>query len=276
MKQKICIKIVVAVLAFFLCPTLALYGQVATADSVAADSAWLAVDSSTPGCDVYLNGKLVGKTPLHFLAVDSGRYELLLSRNAQNNWMMTNWKRSVELTYGDSIQVFAQLERPYLIKSQPFGAEVYLDGRLRGTTPFILELSDTMTTQVTLVLEGYRPTNFICQPDGPQYLETVLEEDPVFASQKQQILQEATLHKARHGRRALIFTGLSLATGITAMALKNTADDAYNQYLQSGNPQEREAFFNRAEKYDRYTSVAMGAFQVNLVMSLYFFYKSQK
>jgi len=238
--------------------------------------AYVSIKSSSPGQQAFLDGKFIGETPVDHYAIAAGEHTVLLRRTATNSWMMTDWTKTFAISAGDTLEMLAQLKRPYSIKSEPYGAEAYLDGAFRGTTPLIIELPDTAAFVVTLLKEGFRPTSVNCNPEGSQFISTILWPDQVFSAQKRQMYELAKIRKGRNGRKALIFTGLTLASGVAAILLNGKADDYYDKYLQAGDPQARERFFDRTETYDTYSSIAMGLFQVNLGISLYLFYKSQR
>jgi hypothetical protein len=250
----------------------------ALAQEIQTDStvAYISIKSSSPGYEAYLDGHFIGQTPIRLHAVPEGEHTVLLRRTTTNSWMMTDWTKTFLVEKGDTLELFARLKRPYLVKSQPFGAEVFLDGQFQGTTPLIIELADTIAYSLTLIKEGYRPANVICDPAASQFIFTTLQPDPVYSSQQKQIYELAQLRKGKNKRQALIFTGLTLASGVAAILLNNKADNLYEQYLQAGDPETRERFFERTGTYDTYTGIVMGLFQVNLGLSFYFFYKSQK
>ena len=251
----------------------ALVAQEAAEDSTRA---FLSVVSSTPGFELFVDGKLRGRTPVTALPILPGEHTVLIRRTTTNNWMMTDWIRKIHVEARDSVVLHAQLLLPYLIKSTPFDADVFVDNVHKGKTPLIIELPDTSTHRVTVIKEGYRPAEVVCSPSGDRFLHLTLVPERSMASQQQILLAKARSRKTRYGRRALLFTGLTIASGVAAILLSNHADDLYQQYLEAGDPQKRERYFDRTETFDTYSSLAMGAFQINLALSLYYFYKSQR
>jgi len=126
-------------------------GRVATPPPVAA--AVLVVDSRPSGAEVYLDGRLQGRTPLS-LSVNPGRHEVELRLPGYRSYRVT-----VNPKPGDRVQIFAQLvaevrEGTLVVDSSPSGAEVYVDGRLQGRTPLRMSL-EAGRHEVRVVAPGY-------------------------------------------------------------------------------------------------------------------------
>ena len=118
--------------------------------------ATLEVDSSPRGAEVYVDGRREGKTPLS-LAVRPGRHEVELRLPGY-----APYRATVNARPGERVRVFARLvpepkkEGVLSVASSPQGAEVYVDGALRGRTPLALRLPEGRY-QVELRLPGYAP-----------------------------------------------------------------------------------------------------------------------
>ncbi|MFN4232535.1 PEGA domain-containing protein [Thermus sp.] len=118
-------------------------------------TATLVVDSRPAGAEVYLNGRLSGRTPVS-LQVNPGRHEVELRLAGYQTYRVT-----VNPRPGERVQVFAQLvpearQGTLAVTSSPSGAEVYVDGALRGRTPLSLTLPEGRYA-VELRLPGYEP-----------------------------------------------------------------------------------------------------------------------
>ncbi|TBH20773.1 PEGA domain-containing protein [Thermus thermamylovorans] len=118
-------------------------------------TATLVVDSRPSGAEVYLNGRLQGRTPLT-LPVNPGRQEVELRLAGHQPYRV-----AVNPRPGERVQVFAQLvpeprQGTLSLASNPAGAEVYLDGALRGRTPLSLSLPEGRYG-VELRLPGHEP-----------------------------------------------------------------------------------------------------------------------
>jgi hypothetical protein len=118
-------------------------------------AATLVVDSRPPGAEVYLDGRLQGRTPLA-LSVNPGRHEVEVRLAGYQPYRAT-----VNPRPGERVQLFAQLspeprQGTLSVASTPSGAEVYVEGALRGRTPLSLALPEGRYG-VELRLSGYEP-----------------------------------------------------------------------------------------------------------------------
>lgn len=118
-------------------------------------TATLVVDSRPAGAEVYLDGRLSGRTPVS-LQVNPGRHEVELRLAGYQPYRVT-----VNPRPGERVQVFAQLvpearQGTLAVTSSPSGAEVYVEGTLRGRTPLSLSLPEGRYA-VELRAPGYEP-----------------------------------------------------------------------------------------------------------------------
>ncbi|MGQ9735859.1 MAG: PEGA domain-containing protein [Thermaceae bacterium] len=117
--------------------------------------ATLEVDSSPKEAGVWLDSQWVGVTPLA-LEVGPGRHEVEVRLAGYQTF-----KTTVNPRPGERVRLFAQLSPEARmgtldVSSTPRGAEVYVDGNLRGRTPLTLSLPEGRYT-VELRLSQYEP-----------------------------------------------------------------------------------------------------------------------
>lgn len=76
---------------------------------------------------------------------------------------------------------------------------------------------------------------------------------------------------SRRKKWGLIGAGTGLVAGVAmAMWVKNEADDRYDVYLNTADPEEAQKAFDEAQRYDRATLVGWGLAQVSFVAFVYF------
>jgi hypothetical protein len=114
------------------------------------------ISSSPLGADVYLDGSYRGTTPLVVKDVDVGLHRVKVSK--------PGYKESTDYVYvsaGKRISVqFSLSVQPasIYVLSTPSGANVYLDGEYRGTTPTGLSVSPG-SHEIKLTKPGYKDYN---------------------------------------------------------------------------------------------------------------------
>lgn len=259
-------------LCFFSIPTLFAQG-----DSTAL--AFLSVHALQEDLPVLINHKLVGKTPLRRFPLLAGQYEIIVQADTEASWFDEDWREQVSLRPGDSISVIARMRRGYRINSIPYGAEVWQADKLLGTTPYVLRLPENQSASLELRHPLYRAAQFEIGGRGEGLLhkrnfEIVLERNFDYAATQQHERSEEQARRVKHRKLAYLSAAVSLASGVGAGLLKREADAAYEQYLVTGEATAREAYFARAEKYDRYYSAAFALFEVSFAVSFYGFLKS--
>jgi len=108
--------------------------------------------SSTPSdASIYLDGIYKGTTPKTVSGVSVGSHTLKLTKSRYEDYTTT-----VSVTAGDTASIDAPLTvetGPISVSSTPSGADIYLDGRYKGTTP--TTISDASPGSHTLKLEKY-------------------------------------------------------------------------------------------------------------------------
>ncbi|MBE3519135.1 MAG: PEGA domain-containing protein [Firmicutes bacterium] len=114
----------------------------------------LLVESEPKGAAVFLDGTEMGKTPATLEGVKPGRRRVTLTYPGYREW-----STEVELLPGKEHKVSANLsplppEAVFEIRSEPAGADVFIDGRYCGQTPVKVEIPES-TFCLTVAKPGY-------------------------------------------------------------------------------------------------------------------------
>lgn len=105
------------------------------------------LESAPPGSDAFVDGRLVGKTPI-VLNLPAGTYQVELRNGDQSRKSQV-----VVVARGRVVQYVDWLAKPtggLKVMSEPTGARVLVDGALRGTTPLTLDGVAAGTHAVTI------------------------------------------------------------------------------------------------------------------------------
>jgi serine/threonine protein kinase len=111
------------------------------------------ITSNPNGSMVYLNGKRVGETPFEDNNLRTGRYNIIV-RSANH----LDYKRTISITKDNLTPISASLipAGTVIIKSQPGGAVVYLNGNRLGTTPINNQSLRESRYTLKFTREGYK------------------------------------------------------------------------------------------------------------------------
>ncbi len=98
----------------------------------------LKIESTVDGAKVELNGLKAGKTPLKAMRLKAGPYKLRISKIGHLNFetKVVIKAGKVEEIWADLLPVAGILN----VRTKPKGAEIFIDGKLVGKTPAILEM----------------------------------------------------------------------------------------------------------------------------------------
>jgi len=236
------------------------------------------VESQQPGLPVLIDGKEVGVTPLHHWPLPPGKHELAVKRARPESWLDFDWTEICSLQAGDTVNFVARFQRGYSLNSTPFGAEVFINNVLQGTTPLIVRLPEGELAQIEIRQAGYQSEHLQVGDAGAEIrlyaVELKREQNLPPFQEVEKSRRRFRLH--RHRRLSLAAAGLSLASGITAILLKDKADHFYDQYLTAGLPENRERFYQRTADYDRNAGIATAVFEASFAVSFYYFLKSTR
>ncbi|MCI0696819.1 PEGA domain-containing protein [candidate division KSB1 bacterium] len=240
----------------------------------------ISVEAPQLGLPVLIDGKEVGFTPLHHWPLPPGKHEIAVKRSSPESWLDFDWTETCSLQAGDTLNLVARFSKGYSLNSTPFGAEVYVNGILQGTTPLVLRLPEGEVANVEIRKIGYQSAQLqVGKTSETGQLETRLYAVTLKAEKEIALIREVEqsrrrFHTSKNRRIAWAAAGVSLASGVAAILLKDKADHFYQQYLTAGRPAARESAYQRAVDYDRYSGIATGVFEASFAVSFYFFLKS--
>ena len=130
---------------------------------LARASALLTVTSDPPGASVTLDDTFKGVTPIKIAVTPDREHELTLAKGG-----FALHSQGLRLPSGQHEQLAIELT-PLVgtvrFRSQPTGAEVFIDGESRGRTDLILELEERIY-RVEIRLDGFLPFSTTITPRG--------------------------------------------------------------------------------------------------------------
>ncbi len=140
------------------------------------DTASLEITSIPPGASVLDGGRELGTTPFSG-RLDTGARQLALSLPGYRAW-----QQEVIAQAGEEISfqevVLVQSDGQVMIRSNPGGAAVTLDGTYQGVTPIQVEVSPGKAHALTLFKEGYQALERSITAQLSSYSEMTLKLEP--------------------------------------------------------------------------------------------------
>lgn len=105
------------------------------------------------GSDVFIDGRFQGKTPLSLEDVDAGSHLVEIKQDGYQTW-----SKKMNVKPGEVLKlsaVLADLKGGLRIFSDPGNAEVYVEGKIQGTTPLLLNDLPAGAVKMTLKKDCY-------------------------------------------------------------------------------------------------------------------------
>jgi formylglycine-generating enzyme required for sulfatase activity len=146
---------------------------------VSLEPAWghLMFTSEPTAAMLHVNGTEIGQTPIRAEILETGS-QVKLSKPGYKTWDQgIRVKAGADENY-PLVKLFPA-DGIAIIKTQPSGATVTLDGQFLGSTPLEVEVSPNEDHIVKLFLKGYRKSteSFIVKPEQQIRLDIVLKEN---------------------------------------------------------------------------------------------------
>ncbi len=169
---------------------------------------------------------------------------------------------------GDSLKIDYNF-----INSVPQNAEVYLNDKLQGETPFRFtkESVDTLNSvNITLKLKDYIDYSFTLNTSDMPVNKTInLVPKNKLSLKEENNVEENSVDYFKTPRKIVpivVTSVVSAGSGVLSYYFKKLADDNYDEYLATGNRDK----FDKTKKYDIYSGIFLAAFQVGFAALIYF------
>jgi len=230
---------------------------------------YLQITTIQPGLQVEIDGKSYGMTPLKSIILPVGVHRLQVHHPEHGNWLAQDWVAEVKIEPNKTITPDILFSVHYNITSKPFGAQVLVDGAQLGATPLFIKALENESKTVTLSSAGFRDTTFTVSLAEGKFYNVQLSKSASLQPQ----LDFASPKKKTGNRKLLTAIGTSAVAGAFALYFRNKADDSYDRYLKTGNPELFNKHLDDAKKFDKFAAASFATFQVSFAFSFYLFVK---
>lgn len=120
----------------------------------AAQTAKISVTSNPDNSEVYIDNRLIGKTPVNMHEAAAGQHQLKVQKNGY-----APYEEQITLETGKSKPFSVELKKVFTLKinSVPDEAEVYVNGKKVGVTPFSSTGVEDAKLEIVLQRNNYKP-----------------------------------------------------------------------------------------------------------------------
>jgi hypothetical protein len=230
-------------------------------------AAILEIRTDLDSASAYLDSAFVGHTPLHLEGLVPGSYRLTVLPPHPDEWSVRRIIDTVRLDPGILCARSYQLRSYVPLRSDPPGAEVYINDSLAGVTPLLLKPSSMgKDSRLTLKLNGFESASlppgalsgesaltvalkagWQAGPEGPS---PFLPERPAWSSRSVGLY---------------VSGGISVLAGIGAAYFKIAADDKQEAFLVTGDP----ALASERKRLDTWAGVSLALAQAGIMIFSY-------
>lgn len=220
---------------------------------------FLSVESSAEGVCVYDDTVLIGKTPLSFVAIQPGVHILRYIQEDMRNWLHFPIVETVYVKERETVTRRVAFPFVYYLTSEPFNAEVFLDDKFIGRTPYILSLDSSART-ISIKKSGYQETEILLTP-GVTKIHCVLAPNPGNEITGKYLFSEVT----QSNTTLYVSMAAVVACGASAAYFKVKADDMYVNYKKTGDKE----LLRKVNRYDTVSGVALAVSKISLIFFTY-------
>ncbi|RMF61023.1 MAG: hypothetical protein D6743_14080, partial [Calditrichaeota bacterium] len=173
----------------------------------------------------------------------------------EGEWSLSEKDFQVRIAPGDTTRLQVTFRPPVLINSVPYGAEVWADSMLLGTTPCYLQFETFRGRLLQFRKTGFTTAELHLVDDHP--ITVFLKATDVTAA--------AQVHKPRllgflpreRIKSKFALLALTVGTHWAAFYFKNIADSHYEKYLHTADPRLIRHHWKATRKYDRLSDASL-------------------
>ena len=216
--------------------------------------------ANVDGAIISIDGVVVGSAPITVDSLMPGSRHVKIVHPERGDWMPRAIEDTIQVEPDVPLLREYRFEPRFVLRSDPYGAEVQMGDSVLGTTPLELEPSHDRTV-VTLTIPGYEAQTTDLADATPGIVMVRLR--PLDGVEEDGI---AGTEAGGPGVIPLVLSGASaiIAGGISAH-FKANADEQYDRYLQTADL----ANLDETRRLDGLAAVSLIASQISLGLFVY-------
>ncbi|MBI5475279.1 MAG: hypothetical protein HY964_00915 [Ignavibacteriales bacterium] len=242
---------------WFLLAQQSVFPQTDTSD---ANRTEISIHSNIPA-EIFLDSISIGITPIETYKISPGTHHIKAISLPCSNSNQNIYLDTINLSSGVSLKKEIELHRGSAIHTEPFGANLFFNDSLIGTSPFILpDLKDGSVLKIKR--PGYSDTSIFLS-ENLSITKILLQ--PVFKKGEAGHSEYLINNGAKSTLPLYISGGTAIAGGVAAAYLKISADRLYNEYRMNQNDET----LSKVKRKDTISAVSLIISQVSLVIFSY-------
>jgi len=199
-------------------------------DSTRSDTArsTITIRSAIENARVVLDAIDLGATPVINYSLTAGTHILTVHSSELWNCFTTSIIETITVRQSENIERMVSFPHSFTVNSDPYGARVWYNDSLVGTTP--VQFIPPATGSIRLSKEGYRDFYSSLPVGGEGSVHAVLEPFKPVGGGQSPLLR--SMPQTSHS--VCIATSAAVMSGVAAVYFKISADKLYRDYQQTG------------------------------------------
>jgi hypothetical protein len=227
----------------------------------------ISITSNPSECWVRVDSVLVGQTPLKSFELEEGEHLVQVFPPNKGVWNLEARVFEVFIKSNRDTTINVVFSSPVYINSVPYGAELFSGTIHLGFTPLYIPFEENFGKSFRLEKKGYKPYAFKLTSNNSIIATLERGNDFVDENEKPRLL--GFLPK-RHLKSKFTLLAISIASHWASFYFKNVADDNYQKYTQTADPQLMDQHWKQTQKYDRLSEISLGVSFASLAGLIYF------
>lgn len=232
-----------------------------------AQYAKISIDSSPQLSWVRIDSVLVGRTPLTDIEVEAGSHLIHVAPPKGGVWNYEDKYVEVVVAENQDTTLNIQFDKPIFVNSIPYGAHLRRDHEYIGITPLYVPFESNAGASFQILKEGYEPYPFVL--DKPEPIIAKLKQKEGYTEQEKKKPRFFGLMPRKNVKSKFTLLALTVAAHWTSFYLKNVADQKYDDYLRTADPQLMNKYWDETKKYDRLSEISLAVSYVALTGLIY-------
>ncbi len=231
----------------------------------AGQTARLSLLTEPPGCAVQIDTSWIGYAPIRNLVLAPGTHSIRIFAPPSGIWNLQDRQFQITLQPGQDTTISIRFVPLVFINSIPPGAFLMQDTTHVGSTPIYLPFYEYRGKRLVLKKSGYEPFSFVLSDSTP-FSVRLTRKAGFVESQRPPLLR---IWPRTHTRAKFALLGSTVLTHWLAFYFKNIADEHYNRYLSTADPDLIDRYWKETRKYDRLSDITLAISYTSLAVFIY-------
>jgi hypothetical protein len=234
------------------------------AEGAGAPDHGVIIEANIDSAVVVIDGAVVGVTPVRVDSLTPGSHQIAILDPDIAAWPGESIHDSIAVRQDTLVTYGYELRKRYFVTSDPGGASVFFNDSLMGTTPLLLPyINQSSLGLIHIRKEGFEEIRPVHQGSGILTARFREQWQPESSTEFPLLVSEQS------GFPLILAGAATVLSGTAAAYLKIKADNRYQQFLATNNPD----LLDQTHSIDRGAAVAIVVTQLSIVFFVYFLLK---